>query len=124
MHFSISHSAGLVLLAIADVPVGVDVQQVPSLDVVVEAQSELHPVEAAELAGLPSEDRPTAFARAWARKESYLKGIGTGLSRSPTLDYMGTGTVPALGPEGWTIGDVEVLPGYAAAVSVKRASVQ
>ncbi|WEH35900.1 4'-phosphopantetheinyl transferase superfamily protein [Streptomyces sp. AM 4-1-1] len=119
-HFSLSHSGDLALIAIADTPVGTDVEQFHSLETVTDVAVSLHPSETEELVALPDRDRPAAFARAWSRKESYLKGIGTGLSRDPSLDYVGAGPVPAPGPDGWTLTDVAVPDGYAAAVALRR----
>jgi 4'-phosphopantetheinyl transferase len=103
------------LIGIADVPVGVDIEQVPPPDVVAELSPSLHPRETAELAAEPDLTRPVAFARAWARKEAYLKGIGTGLSRDLARDYVGAGPRPGTGPRGWALGDVAVPEGYAGA---------
>ncbi|MET9427114.1 4'-phosphopantetheinyl transferase superfamily protein [Streptomyces sp. NPDC003036] len=83
-------------------------------------RSALQPAEARELAALPEAERPAAFARAWVRKEAYLKGIGTGLGRSPSLDYVGTGPDPADGPPGWRVSDVVVPEDFTAAVAVRR----
>lgn len=116
-HFSLSHSGHLVLLAVAVTPVGVDVQEFPAEDVADEMSGALHPRERRELAARPPGERAAAFTRAWARKEAYLKGIGTGLARDTSLDYVGTAPGHAVGPAGWHIEDVLVPPGYAAAVA-------
>lgn len=117
VHFSLSHSGSLALLACAAVPVGVDVEAVPALAVVREISGELHPDETAELVAAPEAGRPAAFARTWARKEAYLKGLGTGLARSPSLDYLGTARTAVRHPAGWVISDVAAPHGYAAAVA-------
>ncbi|MER5217504.1 4'-phosphopantetheinyl transferase superfamily protein [Streptomyces sp. NPDC002838] len=117
-HFSISRSGDVVLIGIADVPVGVDIEQVPRSDVVAELSSSLHRKEAAELAAEPDHTKSVAFARTWARKEAYLKGIGTGLSRDPARDYVGAGPRPGTGPRGWALGDVAVPDGYAGAFAL------
>ncbi|MCP3820828.1 4'-phosphopantetheinyl transferase superfamily protein [Streptomyces sp. A3M-1-3] len=118
LHFSITHSGDLGLLAFAGTPVGVDAEVVPAGVVANEVGPLLHPREAGELARLDAESRPGAFVRAWARKEAYLKGLGTGLARSMSADYVGTGRVPAAGPGDWLISDVVVGDGHAAAVAV------
>ncbi|MFJ7779034.1 4'-phosphopantetheinyl transferase family protein [Streptomyces yangpuensis] len=118
-HFSLSHSGDLALIGIADAPLGVDVERLAAPAVVADVVAMLHPRETAEVAAEPDDARPMAFARAWARKEAYLKGIGTGLSRSPALDYVGAGPLPASGPDGWTLGDVAVPQGYAAAFALR-----
>lgn len=116
-HFSLSYSGPLVLLGLGPAPLGVDVERVPSPALVADTTPALHPAERAELASLDDELRPAAFARAWARKEAYLKGIGTGLGRSAARDYVGTRPTPAPGPGGWTIRDVAAPAGFAAAVA-------
>ncbi|MGR8007215.1 4'-phosphopantetheinyl transferase family protein [Streptomyces hypolithicus] len=117
VHFSLSHSGSVALLACARVPVGVDVEAVPRPGVAADIAGELHPAEVAELAAMPENERPDAFARAWARKEAYLKGLGTGLSRGLARDYVGTAVAWAGRPAGWRIGDVTAPAGFAAAVA-------
>lgn len=71
VHFSLSHAGDLVAVALAAVPVGVDVEQVPPPHVAGEtAPTALHPGEPAELAALPEAARPAAFARCWTRKST------------------------------------------------------
>ncbi|MGW1766401.1 4'-phosphopantetheinyl transferase family protein [Streptomyces sp. NPDC002073] len=120
LHFSLSHSGDLALLAFAATPVGVDVQTTGSAEEADEVTGVLHPKEEAELAACGAAGRPAAFARAWVRKEAYLKGLGTGLARSPSLDYLGTGAGAVSSPPGWRVGDIAVPDGYAAAVAVRR----
>ncbi|MEU9702892.1 4'-phosphopantetheinyl transferase superfamily protein [Streptomyces sp. NPDC047981] len=119
LHFSLSHSDGLGLLAFAASPVGVDVERLPGPDTVEEVAPMLHPREAAELAALPTAERPRAFARTWARKEAYLKGLGTGLARGLALDHIGAAEPCEARLPGWRIGDVTVDPTHAGAVAVR-----
>ncbi|WP_244283341.1 4'-phosphopantetheinyl transferase family protein [Streptomyces flavidovirens] len=119
VHFSLSHSGSVALIACAAVPVGVDVEAVPRPGVVREVAGELHPRETAELLALPETGRAAAFARVWARKEAYLKGLGIGLARGLSLDYLGTGPAAAKHPAGWTVSDVVAPDGFAAAVAVQ-----
>lgn len=119
IHFSLSHSGDLVMMALARAPVGVDVERLAGVQAVLGAQSALHVSEVRELARLPDHARQEAFTRAWVRKEAYLKGLGTGLVRSPGLDYVGTGPVPAVPAPGWELRDVRVPAGYAAAVALR-----
>ncbi len=118
VHFSVSHSAGLGLLGFAATPVGVDVEEVPQPGIVEEIAALLHPRETAELAGYEDADRPRAFARTWARKEAYLKGLGTGLARGLSTDYLGTAQAPGADLPGWWISDADVGDTHAAAVAV------
>ncbi len=116
VHFSLSHGGDQVLVAVADVPVGVDVEAVPDEQVAADLSTRLHPQEQREIAAAP--DLRLAFAGMWTRKEAYLKGIGTGLSRSLSADYLGGAGLAAL-PEGWSVLDVPVPAGYAGAVAVR-----
>ncbi|MER5950524.1 4'-phosphopantetheinyl transferase superfamily protein [Streptomyces sp. NPDC001904] len=107
-HFSLSHSGDLATVAVARVPVGVDVQTVPSPGATDLNVQRLHPCERNEVAELPPAERPRAFARVWSRKEAYLKGLGVGLSRRLDADYLGGHGDSADGE--WLVRD---LPGEA-----------
>ncbi|MFD3936202.1 4'-phosphopantetheinyl transferase family protein [Streptomyces sp. NPDC058611] len=117
VHFSLSHGAGLVAVAVASAPVGADVQRVPPAATVELCTGALHSAERAELARYPGEERQAEFARIWTRKEAYLKGIGTGLCRGSRLDYLGSD--PARRPPGWAVHDVVADPRYGAAVAFR-----
>ncbi|GAA2328040.1 4'-phosphopantetheinyl transferase superfamily protein [Streptomyces kunmingensis] len=119
VHFSLSHSGDLALVALAAAPVGADVEELTGPSVADELTAVLHPRERAELAALQSpSERALAMARTWVRKEAYLKGLGTGLSRATDLDYVGTLTGSPGAPGGWSLWDVPVPEGYAAAVAL------
>ncbi|MFE6286378.1 4'-phosphopantetheinyl transferase family protein [Streptomyces sp. NPDC057877] len=121
VHFSLAHTDGLALLGLAAGPVGVDVERVPGARLAADGARSLHPRERAELAGLPSAARPAAFARCWTRKEALVKATGDGLSGAVLRDrYVGTGARPA-GQPGWTVVDVCVPAGWAAACVVPEA---
>lgn len=119
LHFSLSHAGDLVLLAFADAPVGVDVEKEPALSLVAEVSRALHHRERDELAALPEQLRPAAFARCWTRKEAYLKGTGAGLGEDPSVSYVGTSPSP-VPPPGWSISDIDVPDGYTAAWAMTR----
>lgn len=123
LHFNMSHAGDLVLFAFAGTPVGVDVEKLQPASVVDQVAESLHPKERAELDALAPAGRSAAFARCWTRKEAYLKGLGTGLSRDPAVNYVGTGLSPVpVGP--WEMTDIPVdgaIPGgsgYAAAMAL------
>jgi len=120
VHFSLSHADGLCLLAFAATAVGADVEPVPAPAVAEELAVALHPRESAEVLALPPAQRARAFARLWTRKEAYLKGLGTGLNRRPSLDYLGGAAEgAATAPPSWTVADIAVDDGYAAAVAYR-----
>ena len=123
-HFSLSHGGDLVLIGLASAPIGVDVEALPEPRVVDDLATVLHPAERQELDAVPTVRRAAAFARLWTRKEAYLKGLGTGLGRDPSADYLGsTGLAPT--PPGWTVADLDLDPdearGHAAAFAVQGA---
>ncbi|GAA3390924.1 4'-phosphopantetheinyl transferase family protein [Streptomyces roseoviridis] len=128
LHFSLSHTRGMVLIATAPVPVGADVELRPAPETVADLLSVLHPRERADI---EAEEEPgrraAAFGRIWARKEAYLKGLGTGLGRATTLDDLGgdgDGDQAGAGehgrrPEGWTLYDLPCGPAHHAAVALR-----
>lgn len=119
LHFSLSHSSGRALVALAAVPVGVDIQRMPSAETTDVCTRLLHPGERAELDELPPGERGAAFGQLWARKEAYLKGLGTGLERPLHADYLGSSVrEPRLRPAGWTVLDLPCGPAHGAAVAV------
>lgn len=81
LRFNISHTNGLVAVAIAgDREVGVDVEWVNrglTHDV---ASRFFAPREVADLRSLPAEDQPRAFFDYWTLKEAYIKARGLGLA--------------------------------------------
>ncbi|MFJ3199200.1 4'-phosphopantetheinyl transferase family protein [Streptomyces sp. NPDC086989] len=118
VQFSLSHSDDLAYLAFAAVPVGVDVEALPSAAAVADVLNALHPAETAELSALPAERRPQALARLWSRKEAYFKGTGTGLAEGLAEPYVGSGPGPAPVP-GWDLRDLPAPPAYAAALALR-----
>jgi 4'-phosphopantetheinyl transferase len=121
VHFSLSHTSGLVMIALAEAPVGIDVEGVPNAGTVTEVADQLHPRERTELAALPAAERPAAFARCWTRKEALLKATGVGLNEDLSLSLVGAGPQPAPHAD-WLLADLTTDPGYAAAIAVRRVS--
>ncbi|MFF4442349.1 4'-phosphopantetheinyl transferase family protein [Streptomyces sp. NPDC001621] len=119
-HFSLSHCRGAVLIGMAAAPVGVDVEPLPRSERVDVCAAALHPRERRELQGHPPEQRPAVFARFWARKEAYLKGTGVGVGGWTSEVYLGDAGPHALDrPAGWTVADVPLGGGRAAAAAIR-----
>ncbi|ARZ71628.1 4'-phosphopantetheinyl transferase superfamily protein [Streptomyces sp. HU2014] len=116
LHFSLSHSHGMVLVGVAGRTVGVDVERLPRPQTVAVCTPALHAQEREELDALPPPDRQAAFGQLWTRKEAFLKGLGTGLGRSPAADYLGAD--PARRPAGWTLLDIPGGPRHHAAAAL------
>lgn len=75
IHFSVSHSKGIVVCAVSDKPIGVDIEFLRTIDPRI-----IHRYcDDAELAYLNS-DPQTNFFELWTAKEAYTKLIGIGLA--------------------------------------------
>lgn len=123
VHFSLSSTGDVAAVALAPVPVGLDVEAVgrASAD---DLAAALDPVEQAAVAALHEPTRSRAALRCWARKEALLKGRGTGLGIDPDAVHVGVGPparVPR--PDGWVLADVPVPPDLVAAVAYRSAAV-
>ena len=123
LRFNLSHSGDLALLAVAeDFEVGVDVEEV-RFDLSVDGLAGFF--TAAERERLRAEapgDKERTFFRWWTRKEAVLKADGCGLSGGlDRLDISGCPPelvrFPAESGAWWRVHDLDVAPGYAAAVA-------
>ncbi len=118
LHFSLAHSQGMAAVGVAATPLGIDVERLPRDQTVEVCTPALHPAERAELEAVDPVARRALFGQLWTRKEAYLKGIGTGLSRDPAEDYLGA--EPRDRPPGWVILDLPAGPRHQAAVALRR----
>lgn len=115
--FSLSHSGDYVLCAVADRPVGCDVQRIGGFDLRV-ARRCLTPAEYADV--LAQSDPAARFYRYWTLKESFVKAVGLGL-RLPlrSLDIrLGPPVTVRQGADARSFGFTEFdgLPGYCCAL--------
>lgn len=78
-HFNISHTDGMVGIAISDEPVGIDIERIKDADLRIAKRfftvSENYYIESAEC-------KDKRFFEIWTKKEAYLKYTGKGLSLS------------------------------------------
>lgn len=84
LSFSLTHSHGLALIAVAAQPVGVDVERVRTLewrDRI--AQRVMHHDTVVALGTLPDDERTLAFIDAWTQREAHVKTLGGGVLRTP-----------------------------------------
>ena len=124
LHFNLSHSGDLGLIAISHGMVGVDVEQQRNRGNVIEmAQQVFAPSEYTVLQRLPDHEKLGAFFRLWVRKEAFTKALGLGLNlplnrfevdlTSPRLLSLNGESRLA---DGWHIHDLHIDSGYTAAV--------
>lgn len=118
--FSIAHTDGLVLLAVADGAVGVDVEPGGGPDLREDLDGTLHPHERREIDRLPPAERPRALLSCWVRTEAYLKALGTGLGLDPATVAVGPAGTGGLVSEidGWNILDLDVGVTHVAALAL------
>ena len=81
VQFSISHSGDWVVCATNSHPLGVDVQQLRGLNMDI-AHRYFSAAENSDLLACAEHERQLYFFQLWAMKESYLKAIGLGITRS------------------------------------------
>lgn len=129
VHFNLSHSGDVILVAVAGHEVGVDVERIkPTIDHASIARRFFSSLENRQLASLPPPLRSAAFFAAWTRKEALVKAWGVGLSLP--FDCFDVSVFPdrpaqfLRAREGpgrlgrWSVHELEPGPGYAAAVAV------
>jgi 4'-phosphopantetheinyl transferase len=79
LHFNVSHSETDLVIAVADVPVGIDVETIREMPNAIQlVERYFHPTEQAQYFALPEHEKQAAFFRTWTCKEAVLKGIGCG----------------------------------------------
>lgn len=102
IEFNLSHSNGLALVAVAEGrEVGVDVELIePDRDLIALAERALGPDDVAAVRTASESERPATFYAAWTRHEARLKCLGS-----------------------VAVENVNVAPGYAAAIAVGNGEV-
>lgn len=127
IHFNLSHSGDLFLLAVAtDQEVGVDLEQLrtdtPFPDM---ARLAFSVREQKELFALPDHLRRSAFYRCWTRKEACLKACGLGFVLRPNsfdVSLEAESRTLSFIPDkdcSWFLQDIAVPAGYCAALATK-----
>jgi 4'-phosphopantetheinyl transferase len=122
MHFNVSHSSGMALVAIHTRPIGVDIElvdeRIPHLDLA----GDLFTVAEQKELSKPDCDRERTrqFFRIWTRKEAFLKGLGTGFAADPKLfDVIDPRAVES---SGWQLHPLPVAADWEAAIAVADAA--
>lgn len=130
LEFNVAHTDGLALIAIAAVPLGVDVERVEPVaaeefaDLV---EFVLTDDERDELDRLPEPERVSAYYRVWTRKEAYVKATGEGIAGRPLPEVVvgvaeplliAVAGVAEVALREWSVLDVAVPVGYVGSVVV------
>jgi 4'-phosphopantetheinyl transferase len=130
--FNISHSGGLVMLAIAEHgDLGVDVENTKRDPSVLElAERFFAQGELSQLRSLPDDEQDARFYALWTLKESYVKARGQGLAIQLdrfNFDLTRDGVIdldvdPALGDSAahWQFWQLELAPRHVAAICARR----
>ncbi len=101
IHFNIAHSSGMVAVAFAGVPVGVDIEMGTHMPAATELAAYFTRRERDALEHCPESRRSQLLLHLWTLKEAYLKARGVGLSL-------------ALDSFGFDLGEDEAEIGFAA----------
>jgi 4'-phosphopantetheinyl transferase len=127
LEFNVAHTAGLAVVALSRRgPIGVDVERVEShLPIHGLAERCLSTAEIDAFGRLTGDDQVFAFFHAWARKEAFVKALGTGLSHdlaSFSVTIAPTEPAMLLGEPSkrWELVALDAGPAYAAALVAPR----
>lgn len=129
-HFNVSHSRDMALIAVAPVPVGIDIEfQNETVDYLDVATSVFSGQEQDIVRNASGAARREAFFTLWARKEAYLKATGIGFSAE-------LGLISTIQPDGiiedlsqphgaatWRVVDLPVPNSYKAALVTHRTGI-
>jgi 4'-phosphopantetheinyl transferase len=128
LHFNVTHTDQIALIAIAGRPVGIDVEQVRNLanpDGLV--QRFFSAAECASYRTLPPELQPQGFFRAWTCKEALIKAVGLSVTNLSEFDVelhpqrpaaLLESRHPALMDVAWELEVWEPAVGFTAAVAI------
>lgn len=117
VQFNLSHAGGVVLIAVARLPVGIDVERVnPHFDWEPIARQFFSEVERDWIGARPAEVRTASFFRCWTRREAYVKARGRGV---PTEGACGLATTMQADDHNWTIESCVPFPEYIGAVAAQ-----
>ena len=124
-YFSWSHAGHAIACALADVPVGIDIQNIRRINLQA-AQKFFNPQEMKFLTLGSEKEQKEKFFQYWVYKESYVKMRGLGLAAlrrkcflqpsGTMLEMMDIGNPQLSSFQYWK--DLDILPGYRMAVCV------
>ncbi|MBR8838429.1 MAG: 4'-phosphopantetheinyl transferase superfamily protein [Stigonema ocellatum SAG 48.90 = DSM 106950] len=131
LDFNLSHSGGVALYAFArDRQIGIDIESLRPVSEVEQIADRFFSIrEYEELRAFPPSQQHNAFFRYWTLKEAYVKATGLGLSLPLNKFEVSLApgdsavllktSVDAQVPDHWSLMELSVGHGYAAAIAVK-----
>jgi 4'-phosphopantetheinyl transferase len=120
--FSLSHSGDTALVAVAQHPVGIDIEREQPLSTMMHmAQITFSPQEQADWIALPVECQSHAFYQTWTRKEALMKAHGDGFKLAKTFSIPVTEQPQTIKLGRWMIADISLVPEFIGAVAVGHA---
>jgi len=129
LHFNVSHTHGLMMIALASRRIGVDVERTRAVpDAAGLVSRFFSPAEQDSYLRLPESCRERAFFRGWVCKEAVIKAAGATVQYLDGFDVELAPDRPAgvlavrhesLASAGWLVADWVPEPGFAAAVAVE-----
>lgn len=120
-HFSIAHDANWVLVAFADLDLGIDVQAMVPRNIST-LVARFHPEEQEYLNALSEKEQLQAFYRIWTRKESLLKASAVGMTVELNAFSVLSDHISFRGM-GWTFVDISRFEQMACCLCVPEAQV-
>ncbi len=131
VEFSVSHSGDIVVIGVAQHPLGVDVEcWSDGIDYDRLASTVFSATELEEWRDVAPASKASTFYAGWTRKEAYLKATGFGVTRG--LVYFDVSLDPNAPPRlladrltanavgYWTLHDLAIAPGYTCCVAADR----
>ncbi|MFO0801894.1 MAG: 4'-phosphopantetheinyl transferase superfamily protein [Gemmataceae bacterium] len=129
LHFNVSHTHGLMMIALAPRRIGADVERTRAVpDAAGLVGRFFSPAEQDQYRRLPEACRERAFFRGWVCKEAVIKAAGATVQYLDAFDVDLNPDRPAgvlavrhesLASAGWMVSDWQPEPGFAAALAVE-----
>ena len=129
LHFNVTHTEGLALIAMAQQPIGIDVERLrPVSEPEALVRRFFSPRECEKFLSLPESLRPEGFFRGWTCKEAVIKAAALSVAALDAFDVelhparppaLLDARQPELAAATWQLSAWEPAPGYRAAVALQ-----
>lgn len=128
LHFNLTHSDDLALLAVAHQPVGIDLEQFrPLAGFGYLVNTALNQAERTAFNQLPEDRKNFTFFRLWTSKEAVMKALGGGFKLAQQINFDLTDaehpqliSLPEDTPSAWLLAQIPVSPTHTATLAVRQ----